>query len=131
MTSIFRYFKKIEEKNNSFWVESPHSPIFVAKMVKNQQGRLIAISPYLEDEKIKLVYHFEINKKVYNFKLKVQNSKTESITELFPNADWMEKEIWETYGIVFEGHQNLTHLFIDSTLQTPLLEIEKQRRKNG
>lgn len=131
MTSIFSYFKNIQENGNAFWAEDNCSPVFLAKIVKNQKGRLIAITPYLEDGKIKLIYHFEIKNKVYNFKLTVENSKTDSITELFPNADWIEKEIWETYGIIFEGHQNLTHLLINSTLKTPLLEIEKQRNKNG
>ena len=30
-----------------------------------------------------------------------------SIVDLWPNADWAEREIFDLYGVVFEGHPNL------------------------
>ncbi len=30
-----------------------------------------------------------------------------SVTDLWPNADWAEREIFDLFGIVFEGHPNL------------------------
>ncbi len=33
-----------------------------------------------------------------------------SVTSLFRIADWLEREIWDQFGIVFEGHPNLKRL---------------------
>lgn len=33
-------------------------------------------------------------------------------TELFAGANWHERETWEMFGIVFDGHPNLTHLYL-------------------
>ncbi len=33
-------------------------------------------------------------------------------TDVFPGADWCERETWEMYGFVFDGHPNLSHLYL-------------------
>ncbi|MDQ3304746.1 MAG: NADH-quinone oxidoreductase subunit C [Actinomycetota bacterium] len=35
-----------------------------------------------------------------------------SLLEVFPGADWHEREAWEMFGIDFEGHPNLIHLYL-------------------
>jgi NADH-quinone oxidoreductase subunit C len=37
-----------------------------------------------------------------------------SLIEVFPGADWHEREAWEMYGIDFTGHPNLIHLYLPS-----------------
>lgn len=124
MTSIFQYFQNIQEKDRSFWIEDKKPLHFIGKIIKDAGGRLIMITPYLEGEKLKLIYHFDIGNKIYNFKIETRNKKISSLTPIFPNADWLEREIWETYGVEFSDHKNLTHLLLTSSLKTPLFEIE-------
>lgn len=38
-----------------------------------------------------------------------------TFTNLFPNANWYERETWEMFGIVFDQHPNLTHLIMPNT----------------
>ena len=33
-----------------------------------------------------------------------------TLIRLFRGANWFEREAWDLYGIVFEGHPNLTRL---------------------
>jgi NADH-quinone oxidoreductase subunit C len=35
-----------------------------------------------------------------------------SIHDLFPGADWYERETWELFGIHFEGHPGLVKLVL-------------------
>jgi NADH-quinone oxidoreductase subunit C len=36
----------------------------------------------------------------------------DSIYPIYRGADWHEREAWEMYGIVFEGHPGLRHLYL-------------------
>lgn len=38
----------------------------------------------------------------------------ESWVPVYPGADWHERECWEMYGIVFDGHPALRHLYLPS-----------------
>ncbi|MEE8657811.1 NADH-quinone oxidoreductase subunit C [Acetobacteraceae bacterium EV16P] len=33
-----------------------------------------------------------------------------TITDIWPNANWLEREVWDLFGIVFEGHPHLTRI---------------------
>ncbi len=35
-----------------------------------------------------------------------------SVTDLWPNADWYEREVWDMFGIRFEGHRYLQRLLM-------------------
>ncbi|QCI18146.1 NADH-quinone oxidoreductase subunit C/D [Buchnera aphidicola (Aphis nasturtii)] len=36
-------------------------------------------------------------------------------TNLFPNANWYERETWEMFGIIFKNHSNLTRIIMPNT----------------
>ena len=38
----------------------------------------------------------------------------ESWVSVYPGADWHERECWEMYGIRFDGHPSLRHLYLPS-----------------
>ncbi len=36
---------------------------------------------------------------------------------VYPGADWHERECWEMYGITFDGHPSLRHLYLPSEFE--------------
>ena len=50
-----------------------------------------------------------------------QDPTIPSLIEVYAGANWHEREAHEMFGIVFEGHPNLTHLYLpDSFVGHPL-----------
>ncbi len=41
----------------------------------------------------------------------------ESWVPLYPGADWHERECWEMFGFVFEGHPSLRHLYLPADFE--------------
>ena len=41
-----------------------------------------------------------------------ENPHIQTWTGVYPGADWSERETWEMYGFVFDGHPNLVHLYL-------------------
>ena len=72
---------------------------------------------YPENEKrFTLVYNLLSVSK--NFRIKVKTKTNEdnpvsSVTEVFPCANWYEREVWDLFGIRFLGHPDLRRILTD------------------
>ena len=63
-----------------------------------------------------VVYHLLSLTRNRRIRVKVQTDEERpvpSITPVFPVADWFEREAFDMYGIVFEGHPDLRRLLTD------------------
>ncbi len=54
----------------------------------------------------------------YNLRIKVlikfeTNKQIPSITKLYPSANWMEREVFDMYGIQFKNHPDLRRILTD------------------
>ena len=45
------------------------------------------------------------------------DSPVASLTGIFPNAGWLEREAWDTYGVLFEGNPDLRRILTDYGFQ--------------
>ena len=77
----------------------------------------IAAVDYPEYEKrFLVVYNLLSVSKNFRLKVKVKLSENEpvpSVNEIFPCANWCEREIWDLFGIRFKGHPDLRRILTD------------------
>jgi NADH-quinone oxidoreductase subunit C len=45
------------------------------------------------------------------------NPRAESWVATYPGADWHERECWEMYGVRFDGHPSLRHLYLPAEFE--------------
>ena len=67
-------------------------------------------------ERFEIVYH--LLSMPHNQRIRVRFSVAEetpvpSVTSVFPCADWLEREIWDMYGVFFTDHPDLRRILTD------------------
>ncbi|MFQ5498656.1 MAG: NADH-quinone oxidoreductase subunit C [Candidatus Zixiibacteriota bacterium] len=77
-----------------------------------------------EEEKngrFEVVHNLYSLSNAYRFFLKVRlsgdNPRIASVSHIWAGANWMEREVWDMMGIVFEGHPNLTKILTPDELE--------------
>jgi len=77
----------------------------------------IAGVDYPENEKrFELIYLFLSHENNTRIKLSIKfevNQLINSITKIFPSANWMEREVFDMYGIKFKNHPDLRRILTD------------------
>jgi len=91
-----------------------------------QQGR----KPRFE-----VVYHLYSVQHRHRLRLKVRlpedDAQVPTVSGLYKDADWLEREIWDMYGIRFKGHPNLRRILLyEEFVGHPLRkDYPKERRQ--
>ena len=66
--------------------------------------------------RFEMVYHLFSLSRRRRLRLKVRLEESDlrigSLTPLWKNADWLEREVFDLFGVVFEGHPDLRRLFM-------------------
>ena len=80
---------------------------------------------YPEKELLGVVYH--LHSFVNNHRIRIKTSvaisdpRIPSITAVWPSANWQERETYDFFGILFEGHPNLKRILnVDDMTEFPL-----------
>jgi len=114
-----------------------HSVAFDQLTVTVQAERIVEVVKYLRDEaslrfvnitditavdypgrekRFDVVYHLLSPTLNTRIRLKAEADETTqvpSIIEVFPGADWFEREAYDLYGVIFTGHPDMRRLLTD------------------
>ena len=98
------------------------SLIAVSEYLKSHEGRAyIFLTDQTAVDYPKRPKRFEIIYQLYSFKLNhrlrlkvlaAEGEKIPSVVRLWPTANWLEREIYDMFGIEYEGHPDLRRILL-------------------
>jgi NADH-quinone oxidoreductase subunit C len=69
-----------------------------------------------EEPRFEMVYHLFSLSRNQRLRIKARLDESDlrisSLTSLWKNADWLEREVYDLFGVHFEGHPDLRRLFM-------------------
>jgi len=116
---------------------SGHSIAFNQLTVTVQADRIVDVVRFLRDDpgyrfvsfidvtavdypgrekRFDVVYHLlspTLNERIRLRAEADETTQVPSITEVFPGADWFERETYDLYGVIFTGHPDMRRLLTD------------------
>lgn len=115
----------------SAWSQLPtaHLLLPTSEAIRRAGGRLSTITAYQRRQEEssgirEIAYHFDIDGATLTLTVHLDEDQREidSITPIFPCADWHEREFMELYAIDIKGHPNPRRLFIDENIDRAVLQ---------
>jgi NADH-quinone oxidoreductase subunit C len=98
----------------------PESVLSVLKILKEQfqfdmLADLSAVDYLGQSPRFEVVYH--LNSLTKNYRLRVKapvedGQEIDSIVALWPIANWLEREVWDMFGIKFRNHPDLRRILM-------------------
>ena len=82
----------------------------------NQLIDIAAIDYPNEEKRFELVYLLLSIENNFRVKISIKfetNEKIPSIVKIFPSANWMEREVFDMYGVSFKDHPDLRRILTD------------------
>ncbi|MBI2094308.1 MAG: NADH-quinone oxidoreductase subunit C [Candidatus Omnitrophica bacterium] len=86
-----------------------------------------------DEFRFEVVYHFYSSEHNHRLRLKVPLNVADlslaSLTQLWASANWFEREVWDLFGITFNGHPNLRRILMYESFEGHPLRKDYPVRK--
>lgn len=102
-------------------VEQPYSMLYDLTAIdeRDRTHRQAALPPDLPMRDFTVVYHLLSYQRNADVRIKVpvaeEASSLPSVIDIWPAANWYEREVWDMFGISFDGHPHLKRILLPQT----------------
>jgi NADH-quinone oxidoreductase subunit C len=75
-----------------------------------------AVDNYLDEPRFEVTWRLRSTARNHDVRINVpaggEDPEVDSLCDLYPAANWMEREVWDMFGVRFKGHPNLERILM-------------------
>jgi NADH-quinone oxidoreductase subunit C len=75
-----------------------------------------AVDNYLDEPRFEVTWRLRSIAKNHDVRINVpaggEDPAVDSLSDLYPALNWMEREVWDMFGVRFKGHPNLERILM-------------------
>jgi NADH:ubiquinone oxidoreductase subunit C len=105
-----------EHRRDGWWVVRPGVDVrAVAQTMRDEGVRLVTMTGVpadTDDHRLRILYHWEVGAGLLTVETEAQDLRIESIADIWPAADWPEREIRDYFGVEFLGRESTPPLML-------------------
>ena len=136
MKEVFPYLEEVQPEKGDGWLVVPADKLtLVCTHLKEKSGFdcLSCITGTDKGDHVELAYHLFSYETKNSVVLKAKAvAEVDTISHLYPSADWMERETFDMLGINFKGHEDLRRILLpDDWAGYPLRKDYKEGEEYG
>ncbi|MFW2330732.1 MAG: NADH-quinone oxidoreductase subunit C [Nitrospinota bacterium] len=129
---LLKFLKNDSTLNYSMLLDITAADYLKGRSIKPANRKL---QPYLDEGN----YRFEVVYHLYSFlknhtirvkvPLKMESLNLNSVTSFYPGASWLEREVWDMYGIKFLAHPDLRRILLYEEFEGHPLRKDYEKTK--
>jgi NADH:ubiquinone oxidoreductase subunit C len=117
------------KSGNCYFVEIKQEDLLaVMKKVREKTPRISSITGTSVAGGFEVLYHFVVGQDAVSIRTRIKRPQIRSVSDIFPGALLIERELFETVGIEPVGHMDLKPLLLDPK-HSPKRPAAKEEKK--
>jgi hypothetical protein len=103
-----------EERGDGRWAEAPDLDVrAMARLLRSVEARWVTLTvDPAPGGGFRLLYHWDLAGQLLNIATTVAETRADSIADIWPAADWAEREAGDYYAFEFAGRDELPALML-------------------
>ncbi|WP_343747075.1 NADH-quinone oxidoreductase subunit C [Fluviicola sp.] len=83
---------------------------------------LLGAVHYPDNKGREICINYQVHSFIHNVRLRIraflpiENPSIQTITDIYVGANWLERETYDFFGVIFEGHPNLTRILNEDSM---------------
>ena len=102
-----------EHHRDGDWLTVPELDVrATARLMLDNESRFITLTAIPEGDAYRFVYHWDVEDVVVNVTTRITGGQATSMADIWPAADWVEREIRDYYALEFVGRAETPTLML-------------------
>jgi NADH:ubiquinone oxidoreductase subunit C len=103
----------LESRAEAKWLVAPELDArSMAQLMLDNGSRFVTLTVVPDDDGFRFIYHWDVEDALLNVTTRLASNVATSIADIWPAADWVEREARDYYGIQFENRAETPPLML-------------------
>lgn len=102
-----------ERRRDGLWIEAPGLDVrAMARLLREAQARWVTMTVVPAPGGFRLLYHWDMDGLLLSIATTIGGARVDSLTDILPAADWVEREMRDYYALDFAGRSDTPALML-------------------